>query len=53
MNYYQPLTIITKCSILDIAGVLDTPLIWNSSLDATGVTGLGIEILMCVRFFSV
>ena len=27
VNGFQPLTIITKCSILDIAAVLDSPLI--------------------------
>ena len=33
INGYQPLTIITKCSILDVAAVLDLPLITlNTSL---------------------
>ena len=27
-NGFQPLTIITKCSILDVAAVLDPPLVW-------------------------
>ena len=34
VNGFQPLTIITKCSILDVAAVLDPPLV-------TGMTHLG------------
>ena len=30
VNGFQPLTIITKCSILDVAGVLDPPLLQES-----------------------
>ena len=30
VNCFQPLTIITKCSILDVAAVLDPPLIGHS-----------------------
>ena len=29
VNNFQPLTIITKCSILDVAAVVDLPLISN------------------------
>ena len=29
VNGFQPLTFITKCSILDVASVLDPPLIWK------------------------
>ena len=28
VNYFQPLTIITKCSVLDVAAALDRPLIF-------------------------
>ena len=42
VNGFQPLTIITKCSILDVAVVLDPPLwpMWNSIKSSLKLEGL-------------
>ena len=37
VNGFKPLTIITKCSILDIAAVLDPPLVSNTDCNGTKV----------------
>ena len=39
VNGFQPLTIITKCSILDVAAVLDPPLVMKKRTDNMSING--------------
>ena len=61
VNGFQPLTIITKCSILDVAAVLDLPLIlilifisvfilkWNNITRSLNILGMNkLDIGYCI-----
>ena len=45
VNGFQLLTIITNCSILDVAAALDPPLSIKQSLSSKGITERAIELI--------
>ena len=49
VNGFQPLTIITKCSILDVATALDPPLVYNSKKSSLCMTFAHFGSLLLVE----
>ena len=50
VNRFQPLTIITKCSILDVAAVLDMPLVPQHASE--GIFPLSFYLALSVRMWE-